>query len=170
MSGDRIYNVLFICTGNSARSILAECALNRQGAGRFCAFSAGSHPAGKVHPMAIEVLKSLEYPTDGLRSKDWAEFAEPDAPIMDFTFTVCDNAAGEVCPVWPGQPTTAHWGFQDPASFKGPQEEQRALFLKIFQQIKFRIGLFVTLPIESLNPPSLKSRLDEIGQTLPKTA
>ena len=143
MAENNIYNVLFICTGNSARSILAECILNREGRGRFKAYSAGSHPTGRIHPMAIDVLKSMNYPTDGLRSKDWAEFAEPDAPKLDFAFTVCDKAAGEVCPVWPGQPMTAHWGFQDPAAFKGPEVEQRALFLEVFKQIYFRIGIFV---------------------------
>lgn len=166
MNDDKIYNVLFICTGNSARSVLAESILNREGLGRFKAHSAGSHPAGKVHPIAIDVLKSMNYPTDHLRSKDWQEFAEPDAPKMDFAFTVCDKAAGEVCPVWPGQPMTAHWGFQDPAAFEGPEVEQRALFLEVFKQINFRISIFVNLPMQSLDKLSLQTRLDEIGQTV----
>ncbi|MGY8990149.1 MAG: arsenate reductase ArsC [Rhodospirillales bacterium] len=169
MSKNNILNVLFICTGNSARSVLAESILNKEGRGRFKAFSAGSHPSGKVHPMALKVLASLNYPTDNLRSKDWSEFAEPGAPgapKMDFTFTVCDNAAGEVCPVWPGQPMTAHWGFQDPAAFEGPEVEQRTLFLEIFKQIKFRIGIFINLPLASLDKISLQKQLDEIGRPL----
>ena len=170
MNDTNVYNILFICTGNSARSILAECILNREGQGRFKAYSAGSHPAGKVHPLALDVLRQMNYPTDQLRSKDWQEFAEPGAPAMDFAFTVCDKAAGEVCPVWPGQPMTAHWGFQDPAAFEGPEVEHRALFLEIFKQINFRIGIFVSLPMASLDRLSLQKRLNEIGQTLPKTA
>ncbi len=170
MNDDKIYNVLFICTGNSARSVLAESILNREGMGRFKAFSAGSHPTGQVHPIAIDVLKSMNYKTDHLRSKDWQEFAELDAPKLDFAFTVCDKAAGEVCPVWPGQPMTAHWGFQDPAAFEGPEVEQRSLFLEIFKQINFRISIFVNLPIPSLDKLSFQTRLDEIGQTLPETA
>ncbi len=149
---------------------MAECILNREGRGRFKAFSAGSHPAGRVHPMALDLLKSMNHPVADLRSKDWAEFAEPGAPEMDFTFTVCDKAAGEVCPVWPGQPMTAHWGFQDPAAFEGPEVEQRALFLEVYKQINFRISIFVSLPMASLNKLSLQKRLDEIGRTLPESA
>ena len=167
MAEDKIYNALFICTGNSARSVLAESILNREGMGRFRAFSAGSHPSGRVHPMAIDLLKSMNYPTEHLRSKDWSEFAGPNAPIMDFTFTVCDNAAGEVCPVWPGQPMTAHWGFQDPAVFDGLEVEHRALFLEVFKQINFRIGIFINLPMATLDHLALQKRLNEIGQTQP---
>jgi len=166
MSETKIYNVLFICTGNSARSVLVESILNREGSGRFKAFSAGSHPSSRVHPLAVDLLKLMDYPTEHLRSKDWSEFAEPDAPKMDFTFTVCDNAAGEVCPVWPGQPMTAHWGFQDPAAFEGPEVEQRALFLEIFKQIKSRIDVFINLPLASLDKISLQKQLDEIGRPL----
>ena len=174
MNENKTYNVLFICTGNSARSVLAESILNREGEKetpcRFKAFSAGSQPAGQIHPMAIDLLKSLNYPTDGLRSKSWQEFAESDAPKMDFTITVCDNAAGEVCPVWPGQPMTAHWGFQDPAAFNGPEAEQRALFLEVFKQIDSRISKFVKIQMASLDQFALQKRLNEIGQTLTESA
>ncbi len=170
MNENKVYNVLFICTGNSARSILAECILNREGKGRFKAFSAGSHPAGKVHPLAVDLLKTLNYPTDHLRSKSWSEFADPDAPPLDFAFTVCDNAAGEVCPVWPGQPMTAHWGFQDPAAFGGPEVEQRVLFLEVFKQINVRVGVFLSLPIATLDKLSLQNRLNKIGETLMESA
>ena len=164
---EKIYNVLFLCTGNSARSVMAECALNRHGAGRFRAFSAGSHPAGTVHPCTLDLLKRLNYRTDGLRSKSWDEFSAPGAPAMDFVFTVCDNAAGEVCPVWPGRPTTAHWPFPDPAAFDGPDVEKRALFARVYGMIERRISIFVNLPIASLDRLSLKKRLDEMGR--PKT-
>ncbi len=170
MSQNKIFNVLFICTGNSARSILAESILNQEGLGRFKAYSAGSYPTGQIHPMAADLLKLLSYPIDDLRSKSWSEFAEPNAPTLDFSFTVCDNAAGEVCPVWPGQPMTAHWGFQDPAAFEGPEVEHRALFLEVFKQIKFRISKFANLPMASLDRLSLQSRLNEIGQTLMESA
>ena len=138
-------NVLFLCTGNSARSILAEAYLNSAGCGRFAAYSAGSHPAGKVNPFALELLEKSRIATDGLRSKNWDEFARPGAPRMDFVFTVCDNAAGEVCPIWPGQPVTAHWGIQDPAAVQGSDEDKRKAFLKAFTELKTRIDLFMSL-------------------------
>jgi arsenate reductase len=159
-----IFNVLFLCTGNSARSIMAEAMLNTLGKGRFRAYSAGSHPTGKVNPFAIEQIKSLKYPMSDLRSKSWDEFTEPNAPQMDFIITVCDNAAGEVCPRWPGHPVTAHWGFQDPAAFDGSDEEKRHLFAKICREIKNRLDIFSMLPIEKLSRLSIKSKLDEIGQ------
>jgi len=157
------FNVLFLCTANSARSILAESILRKDGAGRFNAFSAGSHPGGKVNPLAIKVLESYDYPTEGLRSKDWDEFAVPGAPQMDFVFTVCDNAAGEACPVWPGQPITAHWGITDPAAFTGTALEREAAFVTAFKQMRNRISLFTALPIASLDRMSLRARLKEIG-------
>jgi arsenate reductase (thioredoxin) len=160
----RLFNVLFLCTGNSARSILAESILRLEGAGRFRAFSAGSTPAGAVNPFAIKVLKSSGYPTNGLRSKSWSELALPGAPAMDFIFTVCDNAAGEVCPVWPGHPMTAHWGIDDPAAVKGTDLEKQAAFLQAFRSLHNRISLFLALPMESLDRLALKSRLKEIGQ------
>jgi arsenate reductase len=160
---DRVYNTLFLCTGNSARSVLAETILNGEGAGRFKAFSAGSHPTGTVNPYAIEVLRSHAYPTEGLRSKSWDEFAAPGAPVMDFVFTVCDNAAGEVCPVWPGQPVTAHWGFPDPAACEGPVEEIRAVFEDVYRRIFTRIALLTALPVNTLDRVSLQARLDELG-------
>ena len=170
MTETKIHYVLFICTGNSARSILAESILNREGKGRFKAFSAGSHPSGRVHPLAIDLLKSMDYPTEHLRSKDWSEFAKPEAAEMDFTFTVCDNAAGEVCPVWPGHPMTAHWGFKDPAAFDGPEVDHRALFFDVFKQISVRINTFVNLPMSSLDHLALQKHLNDIGQTLSETA
>ena len=160
---DQVYNVLFICTGNSARSILAECILNRLGQGRFRAFSAGSHPSGKVNPHALELLQRLDYPTAGLRSKDWDEFTGESAPDMDFVFTVCDNAAGEVCPVWPGRPASAHWGFPDPAAFEGTEVETAAVFAEVYGQIERLLSKFVTLPIEALDGLSLKQRLEELA-------
>ncbi len=166
--GDKVYNVLFLCTGNSARSVMAECILQRQGQGRFRAFSAGSHPAGQVNPMALALLKKLNYSTDGLRSKSWDEFAAADAPQMDFVFTVCDNAAGEVCPIWPGHPMTAHWPFPDPAAFEGSEAEKRALFADVYGQINNRVSIFVNLPIESLDNLALKERLAEIGRKVPE--
>lgn len=157
------YNVLFLCTGNSARSILAEALLNRDGAGRFRAFSAGSYPKGEVHPAALALLDELGFPTDGYRSKSWDEFATPDAPPLDFVFTVCDNAAGEVCPVWPGQPITAHWGIEDPADMEG--EGQHRAFFAAFCALQRRIGLFLSLPFGTIDEMSLQTRLREIGRS-----
>jgi protein-tyrosine-phosphatase len=162
---DRTYRVLFLCTGNSARSIMAECALNRWGRPRFEAFSAGSHPKGEVHPVALRLLQQFNYRTGHLRSKGWDEFAGPDARPLHFVFTVCDNAAGEVCPVWPGQPMTAHWGVEDPAAFVGPIEKQERLFRDVYFQLERRIQIFINLPIASLDRLSLQRRLDEIGRT-----
>jgi arsenate reductase (thioredoxin) len=167
---DHVYNVLFLCTGNSARSILAECILNREGKGRFRGFSAGSQPKGQVHPFAIELLKKLNHPTAGLRSKDWEEFAAPGAPVMDFVFTVCDNAANEVCPAWPGQPMTAHWGLPDPAAAEGTEAERHLAFADAYRMLLNRISIFTNLPIRSLDRLALQTRLDEIGRSLPKTA
>lgn len=158
-------NVLFLCTGNSARSILAEAYLNAKGRGQFVAYSAGSHPAGKVNPFALDLLRKHRIGAGGLRSKNWDEFARPNAPRMDFVFTVCDNAAGEVCPVWPGQPVSAHWGVEDPAAVLGTEGEKRKAFLKAFTQLATRINLMLSLPIEKLDRLSLKARLDEIGRT-----
>lgn len=157
------YNVLFLCTGNSARSILAEAILNDMGRGRFRAYSTGSYPKGAVHPAALALLSELKLPTDGLRSKSWDEFAADGAPRLDFVFTVCDSAAGEVCPVWPGQPMTAHWGIDDPAAIEG--EKQRAAFWKAFTQLRRRIELFLALPIASIDKLTLEGRLRQIGQT-----
>ncbi len=159
----RVFNALFICTGNSARSVMAECALNRWGRGKFRAFSAGSHPKGEVNPMTLRVLRELNYDTAGLRSKNWDEFARSDAPQLDFVFTVCDQAAGEVCPVWPGQPITAHWGVSDPAAFVGDDEARRRFFLRVYTELENRIKLFVSLPVESLDRFVLERRLREIG-------
>ena len=161
---DKIYNVLFLCTGNSARSILAEVILNRHGQGRFCGFSAGSYPNGAVHPAAIALLDELGLPTDGLRSKSWDEFAQPGAPPLDFVFTVCDNAAGEMCPVWPGQPMTAHWGIEDPAAIDG--EQQRHAFWTAYQSLQRRIQLFLALPLDSIDELSLQHELKQIGKSL----
>ena len=158
----RPYNVLFLCTGNSARSILAEAILTREGRDRFRAFSAGSFPKGQVHPTALRLLKELDCPTDGLRSKSWDEFAADGAPELDFIFTVCDNAAGEVCPIWPGQPVTAHWGLADPAAVEGPG--QREAFWEAYQALKRRIELFLALPLESIDEMSLSNRLRDIGK------
>lgn len=162
---DKTYHVLFLCTGNSARSILAEAALSRSGSGRFQAHSAGSHPKGEVHPMALELLGELGYDASGFRSKSWDEFARPGVPALDFVFTVCDNAAGEACPAWPGQPMTAHWGVADPAAFEGPADKQRWLFRRAYLELARRIELFTNLPVESLDRLSLKARLDEIGKS-----
>lgn len=159
------YNVLFLCTGNSARSILAEAILNREGRGRFRAFSAGSHPKGQVHPMALETLEELGFETAGYRSKDWGEFAADGAPRLDFVFTVCDNAAGEVCPIWPGQPMTAHWGIEDPAAVGEPGEAQHRAFVTALHALQRRIRLFLALPLESIDELSLQRRLGDIGQT-----
>ena len=159
---DRTYNVLFLCTGNSARSILAEAILNREGAGRFRAYSAGSFPKGKVHPAAIELLDDLDYDTGEYRSKSWDEFSGAGAPKLDFDFTVCDNAAGETCPIWPGQPMTAHWGVEDPAAIEGEGQEQA--FWNAYQQLRRRIELFIALPIEDIDELSLQNRLKDIGK------
>jgi protein-tyrosine-phosphatase len=158
------FNVLFICTGNSARSILAEAILNREGRGRFRAFSAGSQPKGTVHPFALDLLKRSNHPIEGLRSKSWDEFAAPGAPKLDFAFTVCDNAAGEVCPIWPGQPMTAHWGMPDPAAATGTESERRLAFADTYRMLANRISIFVSLPLASLDRLSLQRRLDEIGR------
>ncbi|MFK8253310.1 arsenate reductase ArsC [Ancylobacter terrae] len=160
----RIYNVLFLCAGNSARSILAESILTKLGAGRFRAHSAGSQPKGAVHPLAIKTLQSLDYPVDSLRSKSWSEFAAPGAPVMDFVFTVCDNAAGEACPVWPGQPMTAHWGIEDPAAVAGSDIQQEAAFADAFRYFRNRISIFSALPLKSLDNVALGTKLREIGQ------
>lgn len=164
MSEGKIYNVLFLCTGNSARSILAEALLNAMGRGRFRAFSAGSHPAGAVNPFALELLNSSRMNTEGLRSKNWDEFAQPGAPTLDFVFTVCDNAAGEVCPIWPGQPISAHWGIPDPAAVTGTDAEKRKAFFAAYNQLSNRLSIFVGLPLDNLDRLSLKKRLDEIGK------
>jgi arsenate reductase len=162
---DQIYNVLFLCTGNSARSILAESILRKDGRGRFRAFSAGSQPGGKVNPFALKVLDSFGYPTEDLRSKSWLEFAQPDAPVMDFVFTVCDNAAGESCPVWPGQPMTAHWGIEDPAAATGTDLQKEAAFVAAFRYMKNRIALFTALPLAAIDQLSLGTRLRDIGRS-----
>lgn len=159
------FNVLFLCTGNSARSILAETLLNHWGHGRFVAYSAGSFPKGAVHPMALELLKQMKLPTEGLRSKSWDEFAAPGAPRFDFVFTVCDNAANEVCPVWPGQPMTAHWGIDDPAAVQGSETEKRAAFRTAFLELDNRIKIFVSLPIRTLDRIKLQERLNAIGRS-----
>lgn len=171
---DRIYNVLFLCTGNSARSILAESILNKDGGGRFRAFSAGSQPKGAVNPFALKVLKSFDYLAEGFRSKSWEEFARHDAPVMDFVFTVCDNAAGETCPVWPGQPMTAHWGIEDPAAIEGTDIQKEAAFVAAFRYLKNRISVFTALPLGSLDKIALGTKLREIGKsegtTSPRTS
>jgi arsenate reductase len=161
---DKTYNALFICTGNSARSILAEGLLNHLGQGRFHAYSAGSHPKGEVHPLALATLERLHLPTTGYRSKNWDEFARPDAPQLDFIFTVCDNAAGEVCPIWPGKPTSAHWGVPDPAAVEGSDEKQRKAFMDTAVILKRRIELFLSLPLQRLDAMSLQSELHGIGK------
>jgi arsenate reductase len=161
---DKIYNVLFLCTGNSARSVMAETLLNQWGKGRFQAFSAGSHPSGKINPFTLDLLRLLKLPTADLRSKSWDEFAAPGAPVMDFVFTVCDQAAGEVCPIWPGQPISAHWGFPDPAAFVGPDVEKRALFLDVFRQIENRIKIFAALPLEKLGRLAIQHEVEKIGE------
>ena len=158
------YNVLFLCTGNSARSILAEAILNAEGKGRFKAFSAGSHPSGKVHPFAIELLQQRRYPIEVLRSKSWDELAAPDARELDFIFTVCDNAAGEVCPIWPGKPISAHWGVDDPAAVEGSDEDKRKAFMKAFAVLQRRISLFASLQLDQLDRFSLQTKLRDIGK------
>jgi len=161
---DRLYNVLFLCTGNSARSILAESILRKDGAGRFNGFSAGSHPKGAINPFALKVLDAYGYPADGFRSKSWDEFSVPAAPRMDFVFTVCDTAAGEACPFWPGQPMTAHWGIEDPAAVEGTDVQKEAAFNLAFRYLKNRISVFISLPIRSLDRMALGAKLQEIGQ------
>jgi arsenate reductase (thioredoxin) len=158
-------NVLFLCTGNSARSIMAELILNRAGQGNFRAFSAGSHPKGKVHPYALDLLRKVNYDVSGVRSKSWLEFAQPGAPKLDFVFTVCDDAAAEVCPVWPGQPMTAHWGLPDPAAATGKEAEVRFAFADTLRMLTNRINIFVSLPLDKLDQLSLQRRLDAIGKT-----
>jgi arsenate reductase len=158
------YNVLFLCTGNSARSILAEAILNQKGKPNFTAYSAGSHPAGRVNPGALQILETAKLPTAGLRSKSWDEFAKPAAPKMDFVFTVCDNAANEVCPVWPGQPVTAHWGIPDPAAATGTPEQIERAFRDAFVTLERRIDLFLSLPLSSLDQLALKKSVDQIGE------
>ncbi|MGB8277280.1 MAG: arsenate reductase ArsC [Methylovirgula sp.] len=160
---DRPFNVLFLCTGNSARSIMAEALLNDRGKGRFRAFSAGSHPKGEVHPLALRLIAESGLPTEGLRSKSWDEFAQPGAPVLDFVFTVCDNAAGETCPVWPGQPITAHWGIEDPVAAEGSPLEKERAFVMAMKYLGNRISAFVSLPIKALDTLTLTKRLEEIG-------
>jgi len=164
---DPIYNVLFLCTGNSARSILAEVLINRWGAGKFKGFSAGSHPKGMVHPLALDLLQSRGLPTDGLRSKSWDELAQPGAPRVDFVFTVCDNAAGEVCPFWPGQPVTGHWGVEDPAAAEGSDAARQRAFLHAYTVLEARIKLFSCLPLRSLDRMRIQERVDAIGKATP---
>ncbi len=161
----RPYNVLFLCTGNSARSILAESITNKAGKGLFCGFSAGSYPSGKVNPLALDLLKSLDFPTEGLRSKSWDEFAAPGGPHFDFVITVCDNAAGEVCPVWVGKPTTAHWGIPDPAAVQGTDIQKKAAFNEAFKLLDRRIKLFLSLPLSSIDALRIKEEMDAIGKT-----
>jgi arsenate reductase len=167
---DRTFNILFLCTGNSARSILAESIVNQLGAGRFKGFSAGSQPKGQVHPYAIDLLASLGFPAGGMHSKSWEVFAAAGAPHMDFVFTVCDSAAGEACPIWPGQPMTAHWGVPDPAAVEGSELEKRAAFREAFTALENRIRLFISLPFASLDRMALQQRLDAIGRKSPSSA
>jgi arsenate reductase len=164
---DKTYNVLFLCTGNSARSIMAEALVTTMGKGRFQGYSAGSHPGGTVNPFAVEQVRATGYPVDDLRSKNWDEFAAPDAPAMDFIITVCDNAAGETCPYWPGHPLTAHWGFEDPAAAVGTEEEKRAVFHKVFRQIMARMNTFVSLPLSMLEKNAIQREIKAIGETKP---
>jgi len=167
---ERPYNVLFLCTGNSARSVIAEAILNRLGAGKFRAFSAGSQPKGEINPRTIALLKSLNYDTSAMRSKSWSEFAAPGAPPLDFVFTVCDNAAGETCPVWPGQPMTAHWGVPDPAEATGSPAEIALAFKDTYRMLNQRIGIFVSLPMRSLDRLTLQQKLSAIGRSEGTTA
>lgn len=160
----KTYNVLFLCTGNSARSVMSEGLLNLLGHGRFYAYSAGSHPTGQVNPLALEILRTVGYDTGNLRSKSWDEFGAPEAPHMDFIITVCDKAAGEVCPIWPGHPVSAHWGFEDPAAVAGTDEEKRAAFRKVFQEIRSRVQLFLALPVDKLDRMSLLNAVRDIGR------
>ncbi|MFN4354077.1 arsenate reductase ArsC [Parvibaculum sp.] len=170
MSGDKIRNVLFLCTGNSARSVLSEAYLNALPGGRFRAFSAGSQPAGRVNPFAIATLKAAGIPAEGYRSKSWDEFAAPGAPQMDIIITVCDNAAGEVCPIWPGHPSTAHWPYRDPAAAEGTDDEIRAVFEDVFREIRARIDAFAALPFDTLDDENLKARLRALGETSEKAS
>ena len=172
MAEDRPYNVLFLCTGNSARSIIAESIMNRDFRSRFNAYSAGSHPKGEVHPMALDLLRRGNFVTEGLRSKSWEEFrgGRKDAPDLDFVFTVCDDAAGEACPAWPGQPMSAHWGVPDPARAEGTPAQRALAFAETFRMLNNRISIFASLPLKRLDRISLKRRLDEIGHDLPKSA
>lgn len=162
---DKVYNVLFLCTGNSARSIMAEALVTTMGKGRFKGYSAGSQPNGVVNPFAIEQVAATGYPVEGLRSKSWDEFGAPDAPQMDFIFTVCDNAAGETCPYWPGHPMSAHWGFEDPAAVTGTDEEKREAFHRIFRQIMARMSIFVSLPLNMLEKNAIQHEIQTIGAT-----
>jgi arsenate reductase len=163
----RPYHVLFLCTGNSARSIMGEVLINKWGGGRFVGFSAGSYPKAEVNPLTLKLLEHLQLPTDGLRSKSWDEFARPGAPELDFVFTVCDNAAGETCPVWPGQPITAHWGMEDPAAAEGTEAERLAVFNKVLRALEGRIKIFCSLPLRSLDRVRIKEQVDEIGHSKP---
>ena len=160
----KTYSILVLCTGNSARSIMGEALFNTMGAGRFQAYSAGSHPTGRVNPYAIERVRALDYPVEDLRSKSWDEFAQPGAPEMDFVVTVCDKAAGEMCPLWPGKPVTAHWGFPDPAAVEGTDEVKREAFRQTLRQIRNRVQLFINLPLETLDRMAIESRMREIGK------
>ena len=169
----KLLNVLFLCTGNSCRSIMAEAIMNRVGSGKFRAFSAGSHPSGEVNPHALALLKRMNHPVEDFRSKPWDEFSRdsnPDAPALDFVFTVCDNAAGEMCPIWPGQPMSAHWGLPDPAAFEGSEAETGLVFADAYRMLNNRISLFVNLPMASLDRLSLQKRLDQIGKTVGEPA
>lgn len=166
-SMEKVYNVLFLCTSNSARSIMAEVLLNHWGKGRFKAYSAGSHPQGEVHPLALELLQRLDFPVDGLRSKSWDEFAQPGAPVMDFVFTVCDQTRNETCPVWPGQPLTAHWGVPDPAAVEGHEVERMLAFREAFRVLENRIKLFVSLPLEQLDRLHIQHEVEKIGTAMP---
>lgn len=165
---DQVLKVLFMCTGNSARSIIAEAILNRVGGGRFKAFSAGSHPRGEIHPYALQLLKNLNHDTSSLRSKDWNEFAAPGAAQLNFAFTLCDDAAAEACPVWPGQPMTAHWGLPDPAAVEGTEAEKHLAFADTYRMLNNRISIFISLPMATLDKLALQKRLDEIGREFPK--
>jgi arsenate reductase len=164
LMGDQVYNVLFLCTGNTARSIMAEGILRKDGAGRFCAFSAGSQPKGMVNPYALMTLAAYGYPAEDFRSKSWDEYALPGAPRMAFVFTVCDNAAGEVCPIWPGQPMTAHWGIEDPAAIEGGDMDKQRAFNDAFRYLRNRIAAFISLPLRSIGKLALSAQLEEIGR------
>jgi arsenate reductase (thioredoxin) len=167
---EHVFNVLFLCTGNTARSILAEAILNKDGRGRFRGYSAGSQPKGTINPVALHLLQRLDYPIEGLRSKSWQEFAKPGAPVMDFVFTVCDNAAGEACPVWPGRPMTAHWGIEDPAAIEGSEAEKEAAFIEAHRLLKNRIDAFINLPLKSIDALILGPKLRAIGGMAGATA